>query len=609
LPECFRYAAEACLLTDAHCGPAVATLPFHGSDADETHVMAGHLGWSRQRKTADEMSAVEKLPDRSLRFEILGPLRAVRDGAELDLGPSKQRAVLAVLLMNANTSVPVAHILDAVWLADPPENGPNVVQKYVAGLRRVLEPDRSPRAKGTLLRRTDAGYLLEVQPGCLDADVFEQRVREAMALRAEGRDGAAAERLRSALGLWRGEALTGLPDLPGSLLDAARQRLAEHRAAALESWAEIELDLGHHSRIVADLIRLVAEFPIREQLRYLLILALYRCGRQAEALAAYREARTYLAEEFGVEPGERLQRLHLQILRSDPALLLDSAGPQAPHGGPAVPVPRIPPVAGMPPGTEPARDAGTTVAATRWPSWLPRAFAGAVPLVTFGFFSWAPFTYLALRRRSPLLALAAAGYFGVFVLAVILLGPETGPIQTVGLVGFLFAWLGGAAHAAALDPHRRAGSPRVPSDPAALAELSQRIHREQALRLLVSHPVIARELRIGRPDLPRDFDDGGLVDINEVPEEVLGGLPGMTQRQARLIVADRRHRGRYTSVNDLLSRGLLPEPVPREILERLIVVHPVHDGDRRHEPSALPAALPAHDLLADLPPTGTSRRH
>jgi DNA-binding SARP family transcriptional activator len=235
----------------------------------------------------------------------------------LDLGPTKQRAVLAVLLLNANKPVSTTQIIDSVWQDDPPENGANVVQKYIAGLRRVLEPERSPRTPGQMLTFTPAGYELSVTSGGLDADAFHERVRRARAEWLDGRLAPAAAELRSALALWRAEALAGLS---GPVFDSARDRLTEARASALEAWAEVELEQGGHAALVPELARLVADYPLREQLRYFQMLALYRCGRQAEALAAYREARAYLSDEFGVEPGERLQQLHQRILRSDPAL-------------------------------------------------------------------------------------------------------------------------------------------------------------------------------------------------------------------------------------------------------------------------------------------------
>ncbi|WP_346041625.1 BTAD domain-containing putative transcriptional regulator [Actinomadura chokoriensis] len=250
----------------------------------------------------------------SPRFEILGRPTAWRDGRELDLGPGKQRAVLAVLLLTPRRPVPTASIVTAVWGDDPPDNGANVVQKYVAGLRRVLEPDRSPRTPGRLLTLTAGGYALHVPPEGLDTEVFQERVKAAQA----AEDAAQTEEmLREALAMWRGPALAGLT---GAFFDAARNRLEEMRAAALEACAEAGLDAGEHTRLVPELLRLVAEFPLREGFRSLLMLALYRSGRQAEALAAYRDARDFLADEFGVDPGERLRALHQAILRSDPTL-------------------------------------------------------------------------------------------------------------------------------------------------------------------------------------------------------------------------------------------------------------------------------------------------
>jgi DNA-binding SARP family transcriptional activator len=191
-------------------------------------------------------------------FGILGPLRAWRGDTEVELGPGKQRAVLAVLLLNPNRPTSTTKIIDAVWGDEPPENGVNVVQKYVAGLRRILEPGRSPRTPGQLLTWTEAGYALNVPGGGLDAGVFHDRVAQARSARLAGRPADAAVHLRAALDLWRDEALAGLR---GSFFDTARDRLAEDRAAAFEESAQIELDLGQHARLVPELGRLVTEFP------------------------------------------------------------------------------------------------------------------------------------------------------------------------------------------------------------------------------------------------------------------------------------------------------------------------------------------------------------
>ena len=284
-----------------------------------------------------------------LDFDILGSVRARRGDREVDLGPAKQRAVLAVLLLEANRPVPPARIVDAVWGVEPPGNGANVVQKYVAGLRRVLEPHRSPRTPSRLLTLQPAGYQLAVEPGRLDADAFATQVRRAAAAAEAGSLDEAARQLAAALGRWRGEPLAGLS---GPVFESARQRLADRRAAASELRAEVLLQSGRHADLLPELVRLVEEFPLRERIRYLHMLALYRCGRQAEALAAYTDARRRLVEEFAVEPGEPLRRLHTQILRSDPALAAPT--PAAPtksgHGAPqangAIP--------GWPSGPDPA---------------------------------------------------------------------------------------------------------------------------------------------------------------------------------------------------------------------------------------------------------------
>jgi DNA-binding SARP family transcriptional activator len=506
-------------------------------------------------------------------FEILGPLRAWREHTELELGPGKQRAVLAVLLLNANRPTPTTRIIDAVWGDCPPENGVNVVQKYVAGLRRVLEPGRSPRSPGQLLTWTEAGYTLHVPPGCLDADVFHDGVARALAARSAGRAADAAGQLRTALGLWREAALAGLP---GAYFDSARDRLAEDRAAAFEEAAQIELDLGQHARLVPELGRLVAEFPLREQLRYLLILALYRSGRQAEALAAYQEARAFLTEEFGVEPGERLQQLHLAILRSDRTLT------------PAAEPPMLPRQPLAPPPVPPA-------AAVRRRAWPLRALAVAVPLVSFGLFTWAAMAFLAVRRRSRAVAATAVGYFALVVVFVVISDDDPSSArESLSVLALLISMAGGAVHMALLvsgTPLRRS-RPQSP-DYDTLRSLELRIRREQALTLLDHHPRIARELRIGRPDLARVFNDGGLVDVNAVPEHILAALPGVTVPQAQQIVARRRAAGGFARVDDLVTGGLLPLPTVRALSDVLIVI----DDEPQDTPPVSADAWPNPSVL------------
>jgi len=534
----------------------------------------------------------------TLRFEILGRLRAWRGEQELDLGPGKQQAVLAVLLLTPNRPVPTTAIVDAVWGEDPPDNGANVVQKYVAGLRRVLEPDRSPRAPARVLQLTSAGYVLHVPPDGLDAEVFQKRVRGALAARAGAADAAETiERLGEALAMWRETPLAGLT---GPVFDAARERLVEDRAAALETCAEVELDLGRHARLVPELIRLVNDFPLREGARYLLMLALYRSGRQAEALAAYRDAREFLAEEFGVEPGERLQNLHLRILRSDPALLNwqkppvqdpvgSTPGPNAPQAVPAATPPAWTPMA----GAALARRQAVERTERQLRVGL-RIIAIAVPIFTCGTLSWAVVAYLAGRRRSPWLALAGVAWLALSLFSWLTIGTgteELRPIDDVAMVAGMIAAIGGAVHVAVLTgsgwpSHKGGADEQVEPDPHVVELIERRTRREQARALLLHHPSIARDLHIGRPDLPRTFDDGGLVDVNSAPEHVLALLPGLGFQNAKLIVTVREVQGPFASIDELIARGVVPPEVIQSLYEVLVVLPPPVDTPTTGTPAA-----------------------
>jgi predicted ATPase/DNA-binding SARP family transcriptional activator len=243
-------------------------------------------------------------------LRILGPLEAVAGNGRLRLGGPKQRAVLAELLVNANHAVPRDRLIDAVWGSDPPPKAAGTLQVYIHGLRRALGPERIETA-GT-------AYRLRVEPGELDLDRFESLVVGARAALDDDRPAAAAEDLEAALSLWRGAPLA---DLAGE--EAARavaRELEERRLGAVELLNDALLALGRHDIAVASLERLVAEHPYRERLRAQLIVALYRSGRQTEALAAYQSARSAWVEELGVEPSPALQELERNVLRHDPAL-------------------------------------------------------------------------------------------------------------------------------------------------------------------------------------------------------------------------------------------------------------------------------------------------
>jgi DNA-binding SARP family transcriptional activator/Tfp pilus assembly protein PilF len=257
------------------------------------------------------------MEDPVARFLLLGPLRMWRGETAVDLGPLQQRVVLAVLALQVGRPVSRQQVINAVWGQTPPRNAVNLVQRHVSGLRRVLEPDRLERARYGMLAWTDAGYLLTLPAGALDLDEYERELRNARAARTAGHLAEAAEALRAALGLWRGPVCDGLHS---PFLDAQRDRLAESRIDVIEERIELELAIGDYADLVPELRELVAEHPLRERLHGLLMLALYRADRQADALAVFRDARHYLREELGVEPGVPLQRLHQQILAGDPKL-------------------------------------------------------------------------------------------------------------------------------------------------------------------------------------------------------------------------------------------------------------------------------------------------
>ena len=256
------------------------------------------------------------------RFGLLGPLRVWRGETAVDLGPLQQRVVLAVLALQAGRPVSRQHMIDAVWGETPPRNAVNLVQRHVSGLRRVLEPNRLGHVPSSVLAWTDAGYLLTLPPGSLDLDIYERELDRARAARTAGHLGEATEALRAALRLWRGPVCDGLYS---PFLDAQRDRLAESRISVVEERIELELAIDDHADPIAELRDLIAEHPLRERLRGLLMLALYRAGRRADALAAFRDARRHLRDELGVEPGAPLQRLHQQILAADPKLSATSA--------------------------------------------------------------------------------------------------------------------------------------------------------------------------------------------------------------------------------------------------------------------------------------------
>jgi DNA-binding SARP family transcriptional activator/basic membrane lipoprotein Med (substrate-binding protein (PBP1-ABC) superfamily) len=253
-----------------------------------------------------------------MQFFILGPFEVREGDRPIALGGSRQRALLALLLLHRNEVVTSERIVDGLWGERPPKTAPQAVRVYVSQLRKALEPERAGGDDPEVLATRGAGYVLRVQPDELDLDRFELLAAEGRRLLAAGDAKKAAATLRDALGLWRGPSLADFAYEPFAQLEIAR--LDELRLAAGEDRFDAELAAGREGEIVPELEQLVAEHPLRERLRAQLMLALYRGGRQADALDVYQRGRRLLVDELGIEPGERLRRLESRILQHDPDL-------------------------------------------------------------------------------------------------------------------------------------------------------------------------------------------------------------------------------------------------------------------------------------------------
>ena len=250
-------------------------------------------------------------------FRILGPLEAWDGGREITLGGPKPRALLAVLLLHANEVVSADRLIDEVWGDDSPEDAAAALRVNVSRLRKALPPDA--------LTTRSPGYVLRIEPDALDLHRFERLVDEGRGLLARGLAADGSERLRGALSLWRGPALVDFAY--EGFAQAAIARLEEIKLAAVELRIDTDLALGRHDELVGELEGLVAEHPLRERPRGYLMTALYRSGRQAEALDAYRDARRALVDGLGIEPGTALQELERAILLQDPSLDLEAPAP------------------------------------------------------------------------------------------------------------------------------------------------------------------------------------------------------------------------------------------------------------------------------------------
>jgi DNA-binding SARP family transcriptional activator/tetratricopeptide (TPR) repeat protein len=248
----------------------------------------------------------EQLPDPT--FRVLGPLELNHRDADVQpVPPGRHQVVLGALLIDANRVVRIDQLIDAVWYDDPPATARTQVQICVSGLRQCL----APLGDAVAIVTKAPGYMLRVPRDEVDAHVFARLTAEADTLTRDGRPEEAAARIRQALDLWRGVALSGTPS---RVLQARAAQLDERRLTAIEAYADLELQLGRHHEVIDELGRLVAEHPLRERMRAQLMTALYRAGRQADALRVHRDGRQLMVEQLGIEPGEELRRLEHAIL-------------------------------------------------------------------------------------------------------------------------------------------------------------------------------------------------------------------------------------------------------------------------------------------------------
>ncbi|GAA5097837.1 AfsR/SARP family transcriptional regulator [Nocardia iowensis] len=316
-----------------------------------------------------------------LKFAVLGEVRAWRDELELDLGSKQRRALLAALLLRSGRSATVPELIDGVWGEHPTPSAIGALRNHILHLRRALEPERPSGAPATVLVGFGGGYALRLAPGAVDVEMVEDMLLEVQPDRIGAEPSHAVElvreRLDAALRLWSGTPLAGLP---GPYADRQRTQLIERRVALLEQRIELDLRLGRYPEVIAELTPLCAEHPMREQIRGLLMTALYHAGRQAEALAVYADTRKVLIERLGIEPGQQLAELHQRILRADlPAPQRDTDKQPVIVRPPRRAVARV---AQLP--ADVVDFTGRTETVRRISEWLTRTDGFAVPVCVIG---------------------------------------------------------------------------------------------------------------------------------------------------------------------------------------------------------------------------------
>ncbi|MDQ3761706.1 MAG: AfsR/SARP family transcriptional regulator [Actinomycetota bacterium] len=244
-----------------------------------------------------------------LSLRVLGPFQAVRNREQVKLGPLRQQAVLLPLVLRPGRTVAPEEILDGVWGEAVPASGIALLRTYFSRLRLIIGRD--------MIGHSAAGYYVRLDPGQVDLTAFEQHLIEARELRRCAQLGPSATAWRKALKLWQGPPL---PGIPGPFAESQRQRLTDLHLSAQEECWDTEILLGRHAELLVELSAAVRDQPLRENLTRLLMLASYRSGRQADAIAAFEQTRRRLAEELGVQPTPGLQQLYDRIRSGDPGL-------------------------------------------------------------------------------------------------------------------------------------------------------------------------------------------------------------------------------------------------------------------------------------------------
>ncbi|MFK4087670.1 BTAD domain-containing putative transcriptional regulator [Kribbella sp. NPDC020789] len=456
-----------------------------------------------------------------MRYRILGGLAVRLQSSELALDSEVHKRVLAKLLVSANTPVAVEELVATYWSTKPPDDPHEPVRVALAELRDLLDPHRAPGSDGSLIELSDGRFLLAVARQDFDVFVFEDGVAAARRLRSRDLREQAVTTLRTTLELWD-EPLAGLAD---PWFESARSRFGALRLGALEDLYEAELACGRHAEVLPELFAATAEFPLRERLRGALMVALYRSGRQPEALQQYDELEARLVAAHNFAPSAALRMVRDRILYFDPFLIL----PVAPADGSERPQPA------EPPRVRKDSEIG-----------LLKVGAAVLPFVTCGVGTAVALGTLAFVRRDYRLLVPA----GLSLAASIVLLANDHSAYLVPLAFAECAYL-----VALVDPPPRRWWPYT------WWPRSRRVRAAANLRrswraFERSAPERLRAYGIGRPDLELGTDDGGLVDLNSAPAEVLMTIPGVRAREAAVIIQSRTWWP-FWSVDELRTRGLM----------------------------------------------------